>query len=315
MDQETSFITMLRQIATDNGARGLVDDAAVLSVGGHTLILTHDILVEGVHFLPGTAPEDVAWKLVATNISDLAAKGATPLGVLLGYMLGEEEWDARFVKALGEALNHYDVLLLGGDTVGAPVKNMHRSYGLTAIGGATQGKVPSRSGARGGDIIYLCGTIGDAMLGYEALRDGREVDQDLIQSYLRPGALPKQGQALAPYVSAMMDVSDGLLLDSFRMAEASGLTFALDSAAIPLSRAARTLLSRLPEDEATRKRDAMLRWGDDYALLFTATASHLPEVNAVAIGRVMASSATPLRLDDMGIAQDTGLGFTHFIAE
>src|SRR3954471_19574748 len=117
MSRERDFIDRLKAIARHPAARGLSDDAAVLELGGTRLVLTHDMLVEGVHYLPGDPPEDVAWKLVAANLSDLAAKGARPLGVLLGYPLGDDEWDARFADGLAAVLATFDVPLLGGETV------------------------------------------------------------------------------------------------------------------------------------------------------------------------------------------------------
>ena len=142
MSGEAAFIESLRALAHHPAARSLDDDAAVLEVGAETLVLTHDMLVEGVHYLPAQSRADVAWKLVATNLSDLAAKGAEPLGVLLGYMFGEGEED--FLSGLAEVLDHYGVPLLGGDTVsGGPPQ----ALGLTAIGRATHCPVPSRSGA------------------------------------------------------------------------------------------------------------------------------------------------------------------------
>lgn len=123
MTRESDFIAALRSLATHPAARGLVDDAAVLPVAG-AIVLTHDMLVEGVHFLAGDPPGDVAWKLVAVNLSDLAAKGAAPLGVLIGYGFGGgTDWDARFVAGLAEALAAFDVPLLGGDTVAMPIGN------------------------------------------------------------------------------------------------------------------------------------------------------------------------------------------------
>ena len=112
---EADFIARLRAIATDPAARGLVDDAAVLE----GLVLTHDMIVEGVHFLPDDRPQDVAWKLVAVNLSDLAAKGAAPVGVLVGYSLGEAGWDEAFVEGLGVALRRFGVLLLGARAASA----------------------------------------------------------------------------------------------------------------------------------------------------------------------------------------------------
>ena len=293
MGDELTFIAALRKLATHKGARGLNDDCAVLEVGGETLILTHDSIAEGVHFLPGQDPADVAWRLVATNISDLAAKGAEPLGVLLGFTLGMEETDARFLVGLEEALTHYRAPLLGGDTIATKAPP---TYGLTAIGRATHTPVPSRAGARVGDGLWLTGPLGAAMLGLEALQAGAA--PALSEAYRRPRALLAEGQALAPLVTAMMDVSDGLLLDATRMAQASGVCLAVDSAAVPIA---------TPE---TRRAEA-LRWGDDYQLLFTLPASARPPLPAHRIGTVGAAGPAPLVIDGAPPPRDTPLGYRH----
>ncbi len=291
MSGESAFIDLLRGLPLHPGARGLDDDAAVLEVGGETLVLTHDMLVEGVHVLPGQDPADVAWKLVATNLSDLAAKGAEPVGVLVGYMLGAD--DARFFEGLREALSTYDVPLLGGDTVsGGPPRN----FGLTAIGRATHVPVPSRSGASPGDAIYVTGPLGAALAGFEALQVG---DEAAALPYRRPVPLLAEGRALAPMVGAMMDISDGLLLDAWRMAKASGATFAIDRSAAPIA---------LPEI----RRDEALRWGDDYQLLFTASERADLPMSATKIGRVVAPlDGAPLLLDGELVRSPEGLGYSH----
>ena len=289
MKGEAAFIESLRALARHPAARGLLDDAAVLELGAETLVLTHDMLVEGVQFLPGQSRADVAWKLVATNLSDLAAKGAEPLGVLLGYMFGDDP--AGFMDGLAEVLEHYGVPLLGGDTVsGGPPQ----ALGLTAIGRATHCPVPSRSGARPGDGLWLTGALGAAMLGFEALRDGTGDGG----AYLRPLARLAEGQALAPLVTAMMDVSDGLLLDAWRLAEASAVSLAIDGAAVPIA---------TPEP---RRLDA-LRWGDDYELLFTLPAGVEPPVPASLIGSAEPRGFVPLFLDGEPIANREGLGWEH----
>jgi len=280
----------LRALASHPAARGLMDDAAVLDVGVETLILTHDMMVEGIHTLPGQAPQDIAWKLVAINLSDLAAKGAQPLGVLIGHMLGPD--DSLFIKGLEEVLGHYSVPLLGGDTVaGGPP----RAFGLTAIGRATCTPVPSRGGARVGDRLCITGPVGAAMMGFEALKNGTEEDSS---AYRRPAALLAEGQALAPHVSAMMDISDGLLLDAWRMAQASGVTLALDSAAVPLA---------APE---ARRADA-LRWGEDYQLLFTAPAASRLPIAVHIIGDVVPQGDAPLLLDGKPAGAPETLGYQH----
>jgi thiamine-monophosphate kinase len=290
MNREAAFIEALRALATHPAARGLADDAAVIEIGGEALVLTHDMIVEGVHFLPGQDPADVAWKLVACNLSDLAAKGAEPLGVLLGFMLGED--DDRFLAGLAEVLGHYDVPLLGGDTVsGGPP----RAYGLTALGRASHRPVPSRAGARQGDTLWLTGAVGAAMLGFEGLRDGTN-EGDL--AYTRPQPRLSEGQALAPFVTAMMDVSDGLLLDAWRLAQASGVSLAIDSRLVPIA---------APED---RRLDA-LRWGDDYELLFTLPTGVEPPVPATRIGQAEPRGFAPLFLDGEPIVNSEGLGWQH----
>lgn len=285
MTPERAFIRALRGLATDPAARNLDDDCAVLDFGNETLILTHDAMAEGVHFRAGEDPADLAWKLVATNLSDLAAKGAEPLGVLLGYQLGHE--DARFIEGLREALDHYRTPLLGGDTIGSTGAQV---LGLTALGRATHRPVPSRSGARPGDAVWITGPVGAVMIGFDGSGDSA--------AYRRPVALLAQGQALAPQVSAMMDVSDGLLLDACRMARASRVTVAIDSLAVPIA---------TPE----ARRDEALRWGEDYQLLFTLADGIQPAAQATRIGAVLAEATSPLLLDGRPLDESRGLGYEH----
>jgi thiamine-monophosphate kinase len=293
MTSELAFVESLRRLATHPAARGLDDDCAVLELGGEAVVLTHDAMVEGVHYLPGQDPADVAWKLVATNMSDLAAKGAEPLGVLLGYMFGKD--DARFLVGLEEALSHFDAPLLGGDTISGSGGQV---LGLTAIGRATHRPVPSRSGARPGDALWITGPVGAAMLGFEALLSGPGTIGADSTAYRRPQALLAQGAALAPHVTAMMDVSDGLLLDAARMARASKATFAIDSKAVPIA---------VPEE----RRAEALRWGEDYQLLFTAPADATLPIPVHRIGKVREAKGCPLRLDGVPLSEADGLGYEH----
>ena len=293
---ELAFIQNLRAIATHPAARGLNDDCAVLELGAETLILTHDMMAEGVHFLSRQDPADVAWKLVATNLSDLASKGAQPLGVLLGYSLGGD--DARFVAGLAAALTAYDTPLLGGDTIAlSDADTGPRTFGLTAIGRATHLPVPSRAGARVGDLLWLTGAVGGAMLGLEALL-AEDPDSEHSRAYRRPIPLLAQGQALAPYVTAMMDVSDGLLLDAARLARASGITLTIAKSAIPIA-------------TSEARRDEALRWGDDYQLLFTQPPGTEPPVLAHCIGEALITGDDPIVLDGVPLNEASGLGYQH----
>lgn len=280
----------MRALATHPASRGLADDCAVLDFGGEALVVTHDMMVEGVHWLPGQDMADVAWKLVATNLSDLAAKGAEPVGVLLGFTLGDQ--DERFITGLAEALTAFGVPLLGGDTVSA---NGPRSLGLTALGRATHRPPPSRAGASPGDSLWLTGPVGAAMLGFEALRDHTSANS---AAFRRPIPRLAQGHALAPFATAMMDVSDGLLIDAARMADASNVTFAIDSAAVPFP-------ANLPPE---RRHDAM-RWGDDYELLLTLPPGIAPPCPAVCIGLARPRTPSPVIVD--GAVPQGSLGYTH----
>ena len=247
------------------------------------------MLVEGVHYRPGDPPGDVAWKLLAVNLSDLAAKGARPLGVLLGYSLGEEEWDKAFVAGLGTALGAFGIPLLGGDTVrGAGA----RTLALSAIGEAA-GPVPSRAGGRAGDHLWVSGTIGDSGAGLRGLGEA------LVERYRNPRPRLEAGQRLAPLVSAMMDVSDGLLIDCSRLAAASGLAAEIDLASVPLSEA---YLDALGDGRQARLEAATA--GDDYELLFAASPGRSAEILAL-------QEELGLPLSRIGaLAEGAGLGLT-----
>jgi thiamine-monophosphate kinase len=277
MSSESAFIDSLRALADSPGARGLLDDVAVLEMGGRSLVLTHDMIVEGVHFLADDPPGDVAWKLVAVNLSDLAAKGARPVGALLGYTLGGEAWDRDFAAGLATALSAFGLPLLGGDTVSAP-SGSARTLGLTAIG-ETAGPVPSRSGARAGDDLWVTGSIGDAGAGLRTLTGDLPPSPALAERYRNPRPRLEAGRALAPLVSAMMDVSDSLLIDSGRLGHASGVGIEIDLAAVPLSPA---FIAALGDGREARLAAAAA--GDDYELLFTTSPERAAEILALQDG-------------------------------
>ena len=237
-----------------------------------------------MHYRPGTDPADVAWKLVAVNLSDLAAKGAEPLGVLIGATLSEQ----RFVDGLRDVLETFATPLLGGDTIALPA-GAPQVFGCTAIGRAT-GPVPTRSGAKPGDSLWVTGSIGAAWLGFEGRGDSAP--------YLRPVPRLAEGRALVPHIHAMMDVSDGLLLDTSRMAEASGVTIDIALDQVPFA-------PGIAPDERLRAAS----WGDDYQLLFAAPPGFVPPVAATRIGKVIPQGPAPLLVD--GTPPDHKLGYEH----
>lgn len=292
---EADFLSALRTLPLHSGARGLRDDCALIEIGGETLIFNHDLMAEGTHFRADADLADVAWKLVAINLSDLASKGAEPVGVLLGHALSGDALsgdahgggDERFLDGLRQALTAFDVPLMGGDTVAAAGP---RTYSMTAIGRATCRPVPSRSGAQPGDGLYVTGMLGRAMLGFEGAAGH-------LDAFNRPRPLLTEGRALAPLVTAMMDVSDGLLLDAFRLAKASEISISIETSAVPVA--------------DPKRAEECMRWGDDYELLFTLPPDTRPCVEAALIGRIEPCGFAPLMLDGHPIVNADGLGYQH----
>jgi thiamine-monophosphate kinase len=307
--RELEIIERLKRIATAPEARGLLDDAALLD----GLVITHDSIAEGVHFLPTDPPASVGWKLVAVNLSDLAGKGATPAGALLSLTIaGEQSWTDAFVSGVEAACESYALPLIGGDTIALP-KGAPRVLGMTAIGRAGE-RVPDRSGAEVGDLLWLVGSLGDAAAGLGQLRDNPAAAGVLVEAYRRPVPLLVAGRALAPHAHAMMDVSDGLLLDARRMAEASGCTLSIDLDSLPLSE---PFIQTLGDGLDARLFAAT--GGDDYALLaalppeLDPASLSLPEGTRIArIGEVEAAEPG-LALTSGGSPVDLPhrLGFEH----
>jgi thiamine-monophosphate kinase len=308
--READAIARLRRIATHPGARGLADDAALID----GLVFTHDSMAEGVHFLPHDLPASVGWKLVAVNLSDLAAKGAMPLAGLLSLTLSAREgWVAGFLDGIAAACEHYGLALIGGDTIALPA-GAPLVLGLTAIGRAGE-RTPSRSGGRPGDRLWLVGTLGDSAAGLALLKDDQTATGALVEAYRKPVPLLAAGQALASHAGAMMDVSDGLLIDSGRMARASGCGALIDLDALPLS-------AEFVADRGSGRAARLFAatGGDDYALL----AALAPEIDPLslclpegarvtAVGILTHNDAPPLRLVQAGepVALPESLGHEH----
>ena len=255
---------------------GLLDDAALIELpDGMQIVATKDALVAGVHFFAGDAPGDIARKALRVNLSDLAAKGADPLGFLLALMLPPDvdaRWLETFAQALGEDARLFDCPLIGGDTVrtDGPL-----SLSITALGSTPRGRMARRTGAKAGDLIYVSGTIGDAAVGLrvraaaafdlawiELLSD--EARTHLLRRYLAPQPRLPLAHAVRSLAHGAMDVSDGLAGDLAKMLRVSGLSGHVELTRIPYSPAMREALALEPS-----LRDAALTGGDDYEILCT----------------------------------------------
>ncbi len=248
----------------------LLDDAALLPARSNPIVATVDALVAGVHFFPDDSPASIGKKALRANLSDLAAKGAEPIGFLLALALPPDwtnDWLAALAAGLGEDSQGYCCPLLGGDTVATPGP---LTLSITALGEAPQGAFVPRGGARSGDAIYVSGTMGDAALGLRLRRDAalRERLTPRSRDYLLDRyLLPRPRLELAPFLrahaSAAMDVSDGLAGDLAKLAKASGVGARLTVEDIPLSDAAREAIEIDPG-----LLEIALTGGDDYELLF-----------------------------------------------
>lgn len=267
------------------GALGLTDDVALIDPApGRRLAITTDALVAGVHFRPEDPPERIARKAVRVNLSDLAAKGARPIGLLqavafpIGIGMG---WIEAYAKGLAEDLERYGVPLLGGDTVVTPGPF---TVTITALGEIEAGRELLRSGARKGDRVWVSGTLGDAALGLMVLKGGlADLDSalkgHLVERYQLPQPRLEMGRALAQGLAhAAMDISDGLIGDLGHICQTSRLGAVIERDLVPLGKAAKAAL-------ATDRRliDQVLGGGDDYELLFTADPDADPALRALSV--------------------------------
>jgi thiamine-monophosphate kinase len=323
---EDSLISRyFRPLATDPGAFGLFDDAAILQACGDEIVVTTDAIVEGVHFLSDDPPDTIARKALRVNLSDLAAKGAVPAGFVLTLALRatDDAWLAPFARALGEDAGLFGCPLLGGDTVSTPGPVM---VSVTAFGRVAPGKMVRRSGAAPGDRIVVTGTIGDAALGLDILKRGAvatalahdaAASQMLVGRYRVPQPRNALAQAVRDHASAAMDVSDGLAGDLAKLCAASQISAVIDIKSVPLSAAVATLLAR-----GAVGLEAIVSGGDDYEILCAipeasfaafAQAAGLAGVAVTSIGTVIAGTSVPRFLDAQGgeIALKR-LSYSHF---
>jgi len=284
-----------RPLAKHPGALALADDAAILTPPpGCDLVLTTDGVIAGVHFFPDDPPDTIGRKALRMNLSDLAGKGAKPLGFLLSAALPagvEEQWLADFAAGIGADAERYQCPLLGGDTDRTPGPT---SISIAAFGAVAQGKMVRRSTAKVGDRIIVTGTIGDAALGVLLRRDAQLADRwrltetmrdHLRQRYLLPQPRSVLAEAVLQHASAAMDVSDGLAGDLAKLCRASGIAAEVDVARVPLSEAACAALDADPALIETA-----LTGGDDYEILLTLPAERLASFRSAAEAAGVAAS-------------------------
>ncbi len=300
---------------------GVGDDAALLAPApGHELVVAVDMMVEGRHFLPGTDPEGLGHKLLAVNLSDIAAMGARPRWALLALALpdNDESWLAAFARGLFALAGEHDVALVGGDTTRGP-----RNLCLTIVGEAPVGTALRRSGAQAGDDIWVSGTLGDAMLALAALEKRTILDEEALARLRtrleRPQPRVALGLALRGVAASMLDVSDGLTGDLGHILDASGVGARIDVDRVPCRP---ELASRLRGPERPLALACLLAGGDDYELCFTARNALRTEIEAAAqragvpvtrIGKVTPAGTGLVIRDEQGVPLPSlPRAFDHF---
>jgi thiamine-monophosphate kinase len=303
------------------GALGVKDDAALIALPmGHELVVTTDALVEGVHFRACDPPDLVARKALRVNLSDLAAKGAEPLGYLLALALPATrrlDWLEAFASGFAEDQRQFRISLLGGDTTATPGP---LTLAITALGSLPTGQMIKRSGAKAGDHIFVSGTIGDSGAGLGILSEeiprANPHKEYLAQRYLLPQPRMALGVGLRGIASAALDVSDGLLADLGHIAETSGVRIEMDAAHIPLSDAYRAIhgADAVSVVRATTS-------GDDYEIAFTVPEDRIEAARVAAqsaqtriteIGRVCEGNGVVLRDRNGNEIDVLRKGYTHF---
>ncbi|CDO61343.1 Thiamine-monophosphate kinase [Candidatus Phaeomarinobacter ectocarpi] len=325
-NSETEFDLIARLFAPlSDSPHGLnlTDDVGLVPDTDGRSCITSDMIVAGVHFLADDPADQIAQKLVRVNISDLAAKGAQPVGCLLSAAFNQQRdisWLEAFANGLAEDMSAFGLVLIGGDTVRTPGPD---TFSLTAIGRLGEGGMVTRAGAMAGDGLYVTGTIGDAGLGLRILRGelgavALGTRTRLEGRYRLPQPRADFGRKLSGFASASLDVSDGLIADAGHLADASGLAARIDFDRVPLSSSATRVVKK---DRSLHL--SLLGAGDDYEILFAA-----PADAAEAIAEASGDTETPVTrigdlapgkagevsvVDGQGMALDVPkMGYRHF---
>jgi thiamine-monophosphate kinase len=282
------------------------DCASVCVPEDKQLLVTVDTLISGVHFPTETSPEDIAYKAVMVNLSDLAAMGASPAWLTLAITLPQidEDWLSRFSTTLSELLERFNICLIGGDTTRGAL-----SITVQAMGLCDREKILRRDQAKPGDKIYITGNVGDAAIGLQAIsnRLNDEGLQSCITSLNRPEARVSFAQELASYSACAIDISDGLVADLGHILEESDCGANVYLASVPQSTCARYYFDKYNKGETDWT--MLLTQGDDYELCFTIRAESEHSVKAIA-------EKHGLRLSCIGeITEEKGLNFISVAGE
>ncbi|MCD9499133.1 thiamine-phosphate kinase [Photobacterium carnosum] len=253
----------------DDVVLAIGDDCALVDVpANYHVAISTDSLVAGTHFLVDADPAFVAYKALASNISDLAAMGATPAWVSLALTLPtiDEAWLAPFCHSFFELANRYNIQLIGGDTTKGPL-----SITLTVQGLVPRGQALTRSGAQVGDDVYVTGNLGDSAAGLALILNQSQCDQCLttvlVERHFKAHPRVNVGEALRGIASAALDISDGVIADVKHIGERSQVAIEIDVEKLPLS----AELLAFCDGDCQQAQQLALTSGEEYELCFTAS--------------------------------------------
>ncbi|MFW5443341.1 MAG: thiamine-phosphate kinase [Methylococcaceae bacterium] len=285
---------------------GVGDDCALMSIPtGEQMALTTDTMVEGVHFFPEANPQQLGHKILAVNLSDLAAMGAKPVSITLALTLPEvnEQWLAAFSKGLSALAKQFSVDLIGGDTTSGSL-----TLTIQAIGLVPQGKALLRSSAKVGDLIFVTGCLGDAGLGLK-IENGYPCSspENALKRFHLPMPRVQEGLAIREYANACIDLSDGIASDLKHILDESGVGARLDWDKVPVSYEVSAYIKE------TDNWSLPLSAGDDYELCFTISPDKVEEINIACTQVGVIEAEAGLRIQRFGVTEELrATGFEHF---
>ena len=296
--------------ADKKGAFDFQDDAALYTVSeNHELLLTTDALVENVHYFPDTLPDDIAYKLFAVNLSDVAAKGAIPQSCLLTFGPNKNissQWIKQFASETGKQLEQYNMSLLGGDTITVP---QGAFFSLTILAEVPNKEMIKRKGAKKGDDIYVSGTIGHGFIGLHHRHN--DVYRQWKKRFIRPIPRVTLGQSLRGIAHAATDISDGLVMDLTHICIASQCGMQVDIEKIPFA------------EGGWENKKQLMTGGDDYEIIFTASVDKRRDIARYAIqentpltriGHVTEGNDIQFLLNGLEYHIEGPAGYCHFSA-
>ena len=247
-------------------AVGIGDDCAALEFGADYLLVSTDMISQKTHMPKEMTPFQIGWFIVAINLSDIAAKGGKPLGLVLSLGLPKDTSDEfleNLMKGADKCANQYDTSVIGGDTK----ENPDVVICGTAFGTVKKNEFMGREGAQPGDVVAVTGTLGKAAAGYYALKHGME-DDNILKGLLEPEPRLKEGMLLAKtgVVTSCMDISDGLSSSFYQLQELNDVGFEIDEEKIPISSDLTVLAGKIKNLDV---HEISIHSGGDYELLLT----------------------------------------------